>query len=400
VDNRLPGAGAGSFRRVVDLNGVALPLMDGSVVVSSDGSVASLDSAGRRLWEALQAGCTIDELVEASVAYGGLPLEVARTSLVATLESWRELGLIDALGQRSEAASAVTPVPRRHPESAPALDATFLAGDRPVRVRCDDFALGAIVEAACWSCRVRHAAGAPTYLDVIAQDQGLAIRADNAVLARAEGVTQNRALARHRCLTALLEMARPSRRWLGILHASAVSVAGRCLVLPGSRGSGKSTLAAAMVAAGADFVTDDYAPLEQASWRLWPVPYAPGIKRGAWKCLRRHYPDLGRQPVHELGGLQIRYLQLDASRTVPLSAGLSVAALVFPRWDPGVVFDQRRITAAEAFAELCRARSMLDRRPEILGETVRWVESIPAYQLVYRDLDRAVEWILSLLRIG
>ena len=396
MDNRL--SGTGSFGRVANLNGVALPFMDGSVVVSSDGMVASLDSAARRLWEALDAGCTIDELVRASVEYGNLPTEVARANLLATLDSWRALGLIDAPGRKVKPAPASRAAPRRRPRSAPALDRTYLAGDRAVRVRCDDVALGAIVEAACWSCRIEHAAEAPVNIDVIAQGQGLAVRADDAVLAKAEGVTQDRALARHRCLTALLEMARPSRRWLGILHASAVSVAGRCLVLPGSRGSGKSTLAAAMVAAGADFVTDDYAPLEQESWRLWPVPYAPGIKRGAWTHLRRHYPDLARQPVHELGDLQIRYLQLDASRTVPLSAGLSVAALVFPRWNPGAVFDHRRITAAEAFSELCRARSMLDRRPEILGETLRWVESIPAYQLVYRDLDRAVEWILSLPR--
>ena len=56
------------------------------------------------------------------------------------------------------------------------------------------------------------------------------------------------------------------------------------MVFPGAKGSGKSTLAAALVAAGAEFVTDDYAPLEQASWLVWPVPYAPGIKRGSWRC--------------------------------------------------------------------------------------------------------------------
>jgi hypothetical protein len=395
-------AGSGSLRRVVNLNGVALPFMDGAVVVASDGSVASLDAVGRRLWEALHAGCTIEELVNAGVEHGGLSAEVARTNLLTTIESWRALGLVDAPGQKKQAkeeASVVTPVLGRRAGSASALDAIYLAGDRPVRVRCDDSALGAIVDAACRSCRVEHAAGAPPQVDVILQDEGFAVRADRAVLARAQVVTRNPALARHRCLTALLEMARPSRRWLGILHAAAVGVAGRCAVLSGANGSGKSTLAAAMVAAGADFVTDDYAPLEQASWHLWPVPYAPGIKRGSWRCLGRRYPDLGRQPVHQLGGLQIRYLPLDASYMAPLSAGLSVAALIFPRYDAGEVFDQRRISPAEAFAELCHARSMLDRRPEVLGETLRWIESIPAYRLIYRDLDRAVEWILSLLRL-
>jgi hypothetical protein len=58
------------------------------------------------------------------------------------------------------------------------------------------------------------------------------------MLARTGAVTPNRALARHRCLTALLETARPSRQWLAILHASAVSLGGRCVVFPGSKGSG------------------------------------------------------------------------------------------------------------------------------------------------------------------
>ena len=57
------------------------------------------------------------------------------------------------------------------------------------------------------------------------------------------------------------------------------------------------------------------------------------------------------------------------------------------------------MTATEALAELCHARSILDRRPEILAETLRWIESIPAYRVVYGDIDRMVERILSLLRL-
>jgi hypothetical protein len=64
---------------------------------------------------------------------------------------------------------------------------------------------------------------------MIWQSDGLAVRADNALLARTWQSTRNRALARHRCLTALLETSRQGRKWLGILHASAIGVAGRCV---------------------------------------------------------------------------------------------------------------------------------------------------------------------------
>ena len=128
-----------------------------------------------------------------------------------------------------------------------------------------------------------------------------------------------------------------------------MSAGGSCLALIGARRSGKSTLAAALVAAGADFVTDDYAPLEQGTWHVWPVPYAPGIKSGSWRSLRR-YPDIYERPVHRLGGMQIRYLPLEAGDMAPLDRALPVAALVFPWYQAGAAFEQCRITAAEALA--------------------------------------------------
>jgi hypothetical protein len=283
------------------------------------------------------------------------------------------------------------------PEAGEAvLDAVYRPGDHPVRVRCNDEGLAAVIEAACRSCRAADADCLTPAVDVIEQGGTVVVRADGAVLARADAPTPNRALARHRCLTALLELARRSRRWLGILHASVVAVDGRCIVFPGAKGSGKSTLAAALVASGADFVTDDYAPLEQGTWRIWPVPYAPGIKRGSWRPLRRYCPDIYQRPVHRLAGMQIRYLELDAGRMVPLGRGLPVAALVFPRYQAGAALEHHELTTAEAFAALCHARSLLDRHPDVLAETLRWSETVPAYRLTYGELERAMKWVLSL----
>jgi hypothetical protein len=376
---------------------MALPLDDHLIVISRDGAVVALDPGGRRLWEALHAGCTVDDLVEAGADDGGLSLEVARANVAIALEEWRALGLIDAPGRALPVAPVVELTPARHGRRAPALDAVYLVGDRSVRVRCDDLVLGEVVDAACGSHRIEDGHDRAACVDVIWQGHGLTVRADDALLARTDQSTRNRALARHRCLTALLETSRRGRKWLGILHASAVGVRGRCVLLAGARGSGKSTLAAALVAADAALVTDDYAPLEQGSWHVWPVPYAPGIKRGSWRALRRYYPDIQERPVHRLAGMQIRYLALDAASMAPLGRGLPVAALVFPRFETGAAFEQVRITTAEALAELCHARSMLDRQPDVLAETLQWIGSVSAYRLTYGDLERAMEWVLSLL---
>ncbi|HZD52090.1 MAG TPA: hypothetical protein VE175_03520 [Woeseiaceae bacterium] len=80
----------------------------------------------------------------------------------------------------------------------------------------------------------------------------------------------------------------------------------------------------------------------------------------------------------------------------PLSSGLPVEALVFPRDQADVGLEQRRLSAAEALTGLFHARSTLDLQPDFLAETLRWVKSIPAYELIFGDLDRAVDWVLSL----
>jgi hypothetical protein len=394
--DRLGAAGAGCSSRV-DLAGIALPLNDQLIVISREGAVLALDAAGRRLWEALQAGCTVDDLVEAGVEQGGISPEMARANVASALEEWRALGLIHGPDRALPAPPVVEPAPARHGRRAPALDAVYLVGDRAVRVRCDEAVLGRVVDAACGSHRIDDDHGAEACVNVIGQSDGLAVRADHALLARTNQSTRNLALARHRCLTALLETSRPGRKWLGILHASAVGVRTRCVLFAGARGSGKSTLAAALVAAGAEFVTDDYAPLEQGTWHLWPVPYAPGIKRGSWRALRRYYPDIRDRPLHRLGGTQIRYLALDAASIAPLDRGLPVAVLVFPRYRTGAALEPVRITTAEALVELCHARSMLDRQPDVLAETLHWIGSLPAYRLTYGELDRAKDWALSLL---
>lgn len=383
----------------LELDGVALPLADHLIVIAADGMVLALDPPARGLWEALQTGCTVDDLVEATVLGSDLPSEAARANIAHTLTSWRALGMIKSAPEATGSAPQAMPVARLAPRlegDGAKLDTVYRPGDHPVRVRCDHERLAAVIEAACGSCAVADADTLAPVVDVIEHAGRIVVRADGAVLARADEPTRNRALARHRCLTALLELARRSRRWLGILHASVIAVNGRCVVFPGAKGSGKSTLAAALVAAGADFVTDDYAPLEQATWRIWPVPYAPGIKRGSWRTLRRYYPDLYQRPVHRLAGMQIRYLELDAARMAPLDRGLPVAALVFPRYQAGACLEHGELTTAEAFAALCHARSMLDRHPDVLAETLRWTETVPAYRLTYGDLDQATKWVLSL----
>lgn len=382
------------------MSSVALPFEDGLVIVAPDGAVYALDPAARCLWEAMCAGWGVDDLVTACMQEAGLSAETARARTEGVLQSWRDLGLLDEPPPGDATISEPAGAFSREPGRKPALDAVYLVGDRPVRLRCDDPALGTLIDAACASARMDDAVGTTARVDLIERGGSFVVRADDVTLSKVSTPTAKPASARHRCLTALLEVARHQRPWLGILHAAAVAEGGRAVLLPGEGGAGKSTLAAALAATGARFVTDDYAPLEGGSWLVWPVPYAPSIKRRSWQVLERHYPALQTAPVHRLRGLELRYLELDGSCRVPLDEGLPVEALVFPCYGDGASLKLRRMTGTETLTRLCHTASILDRRPEMLAETLRWIQSVPAYELSYGDLDAAVDRVRSSLWKG
>ena len=55
------------------------------------------------------------------------------------------------------------------------------------------------------------------------------------------------------------------------VHAGVVAFAGRAVVVPGPSHSGKSTLVQALVEAGATYLSDEFALLDEAG-RVWPYP--------------------------------------------------------------------------------------------------------------------------------
>lgn len=125
------------------------------------------------------------------------------------------------------------------------------------------------------------------------------------------------------------------------LHAGAVSWRSRAIILPGKSGTGKTTLTVALVNAGASYLSDECALIDDRG-RIHPFPKPLSIVRG-----RRRRPLL--QPVEALGGVQERR---------PLPAGLVVlTSYGAHRWRP------RHLTPGEGVLDLLRHTVSAQRRP-------------------------------------
>lgn len=164
-----------------------------------------------------------------------------------------------------------------------------------------------------------------------------------------------------------------ARKWV-FVHAGCAAVDGQAIVLPGRSMSGKSSLTAALVRAGADYYSDEYAVLDN---RGLVRPYA------RIPAIRPHEgTPTGRVTVEELGGrvgrgparvkliAVLRFDPLVGWQTELLSRGLAVLRLldntVAARSRPravlsaleGATLDARALEGTRGDADVTAARLM------------------------------------------
>jgi hypothetical protein len=129
------------------------------------------------------------------------------------------------------------------------------------------------------------------------------------------------------------------------VHAGAVGWRGRAIVIPGRSRSGKTTLVAALVRAGASYLSDEYAVVD-ARGRVHPFA-TPLSVRGASGCDRH----AARVPAAALGGRV-------ASRPLP------VGLVAFAPYRPGAVWRPEPTTRGRAILDTLRHTAPARLRPE------------------------------------
>jgi hypothetical protein len=156
-------------------------------------------------------------------------------------------------------------------------------------------------------------------------------------------------LVRSRSLWTILEHLEASARFhiaemsvqRTFVHAAVVGYRGRAIVLPGKSDAGKTTLTAALVRAGARYLSDEYALVDDRG-RIHPYPKPLSIARSG-----RRRPL--RQAVEDIGGTQ---------HLTPLPVGLVVATRYGARrWRP------RQLSPGKAMLELLSHTVSAQRSP-------------------------------------
>jgi hypothetical protein len=137
------------------------------------------------------------------------------------------------------------------------------------------------------------------------------------------------------------------------VHAGAVASGGRAILVPGPTFSGKTTLVSELLRAGADYLSDEYAVLDDAGW-VSPYERPLSMRYGDWD----QYP---RDPS-QFGA---------AVASGPIPVGL----VVVTHFRAGTQWRPRRLSAGEgALALLANTVPAQDRPEEALHAVSKAVE--------------------------
>jgi len=164
------------------------------------------------------------------------------------------------------------------------------------------------------------------------------------------------------------------------VHAGVVGVAERAIVLPGRSFAGKTTLVAALVQAGAEYWSDEYAVLD-ADGLVHPYTKPLSVRINNTR-------ETDEQTIESLGGRA-------GDRPLP------VAVIAFTSYRPGAAWTLSARTAGEGAVKLLEHSIAARSRPEqVLATVRRAVTNAEVIEGERGNADQAATALLSLQALG
>ncbi len=159
------------------------------------------------------------------------------------------------------------------------------------------------------------------------------------------------------------------------VHAGVVGVGERAIVVPGRSFAGKTTLVAALVQAGGEYWSDEYAVLD-ADGLVHPYPKPLSVRIDATRVTEE-------RPIESLGGRA-------GDRPLP------VALIAFTTYRPGVGWAPRPCTAGEGAVKLLEHSIAARSRPEqVLAAVQRAAADAVVLEGDRGDADEAASALFS-----
>lgn len=177
------------------------------------------------------------------------------------------------------------------------------------------------------------------------------------------------------------------------LHAAVVAREGAGVILPGTPGAGKSTLCAALGLQGWRILSDEHALVVPHTTDLVPLCRPVSLKNASIDVVRAFSRDAVFGPVSlETHKGVVCHMKADLTTDSHDPAPLPARALVFPRYSAGDGQYLRPRPRSESFIIAAYHSFNYSLMGEAGFHAMRHlVSSVPCYDLVYRDLDWAVQ---------
>ena len=187
-----------------------------------------------------------------------------------------------------------------------------------------------------------------------------------------------------------------------LLHAGALALDGRGVVMAATPGSGKSTLTAALMLSGFRLLSDEFGVLDPGAGELLPMLKPVALKNRSIDVIRDFSNVAVLGPV--FAGTRkgdVAHLAPDAASAAEVRSRTRPALIVFPAYREGAKLQLLKQSREQAFSRLAfNSFNYALLGPVAFDALVDLVSRCPAYELSYSNLPEAVTCIRELLSEG
>jgi hypothetical protein len=175
-----------------------------------------------------------------------------------------------------------------------------------------------------------------------------------------------------------------------LLHAAAVEVGRRAVVISARSGAGKSTLAAGLVRSGLRYLTDEAVAFDPETGSVEPYPKPIGLHEDVWPL----FPELASKPSNARGLVStVRYVH-PAELGGAVGEASAPAMVIVPWRAPANRARMHPLSRAETAMSLAeQAFSFLDSGAEALELLAKMLQGCDCYRLEYDGLADAVRLV-------